>query len=133
MSKKIIVATTAGVFTLSSIGFGVYAVSEPAHAEEISVVKSSKLEDIKSLKVEIDKALDTKDYETWKSVVEKLPHEGKKILEKIDSQEKFDKLVRLHGLRKEAESIEEELNIKPQFKKRMEHVQKWRENHRDKN
>lgn len=75
-------------------------------------------------KEEIKKAVQSHDYETWKS----LHNENADIVSKIDSQEKFEKLIEMHSIMEEAktkaDAIREELGIEKGFKK--QHWAHWR-------
>jgi hypothetical protein len=55
---------------------------------------------------QMQKVLDSGDYERFKSTFE-----GDRILETIDSEEKFNKLLKAHQLRQEARSIMQELGL----------------------
>ncbi len=80
-------------------------------------------DDMKLQNEDIMTAMDNADYQAWQDAVSESPR-GEELLEAIDSQDKFDKLVQAHNLRaegvenlEEAKQIREDLGLKAPVKK----------------
>jgi hypothetical protein len=115
------------VLLLVSTGFIVVtplAAAEIATSEQASVLKDQLKQRVHEFRDEIKSAITNHDYNAWLTIMETIENKyGKtpKILESIDSAEKFEKYATMHDLFKdgkveEAKALREELGL-PEVRK----------------